>query len=117
MKLSEAFGEIEKKEKSIYELKQQIKEDLTTRLENLEKEGRKPQIIYDTYLENLSLDKYIERRQAMKAVSALVDEYQVDGERMLFSDGTYLGYRYQILNCKCGSRYSNRMAKCPNCKN
>lgn len=42
MKLEQAFLEIEKKEKSIYELKQQIKEDLITRLENLENDGRKP---------------------------------------------------------------------------
>lgn len=117
MKLQQAFLEVEKKEKSIYELKIQIKEDLLARLENLENDGRKPQIIYDTYLENLSLDKYIPRRDAMKAVSALIEEYVIDGEKMLFSDGMYLGYKYQILKCKCGCRYSNRMKNCPSCKN
>lgn len=117
MKLTEAFDDLQVKQKSLFELKNQIRDDLISRLENLEKEGRRPQIIFDTYLENLAYEKQIERRQAMKALSAMIEEYVVHGERMLFNDGTYLGYKYQILNCNCGSRYSNRMQKCPNCKN
>ena len=112
MNVIEELDEFQKQQTELLEKKRNIEIYIKTKLNSMEKDGRKPQLIHDTLLEKVSDYHNIQPREAYKLIKDILD----DNRELLVFDGTVLAYRYRITSCSCGARYSSRLSECPGCK-
>lgn len=84
-----------------FRLKKEIYNELFEKLESIENGGKKPQVIMDTLMKEISESKMINEHDS------------------LFCDRTVIGFKNQILTCKNGHRFSSILRSCPDpkCRN
>jgi len=110
MIITEELSNLEKEQAQDREILTNVQNYIITNLEEYERGGKTPQLIYDSLIEKVARYHNIPPRRAIK----IIDKAVTTNDN-LRNDGTTIHFKYYIVKCKCGARYSTKLEKCPNC--
>jgi len=111
MRIIEELNEFKKEKDQLDQLKFKIINEIHAKLFDMERQGKDPHIIYDTYIVELSEENTIPERKITNLLNEILSESD-----MLRSDKVTINFRIRMLKCKnCNSRYSEKLRNCPGC--
>lgn len=68
------------------------------------------EIFLDTYIQRSSLDRQLPIREIVR----IINEILIKKEDILTCDSFTVSYKYKMIKCICGVKYSSKLPNCPN---